>query len=169
MIAASAAQKKLLDKLQTLESDVLFDKDAADAQWTERRHEIMQIRSERKRLRIENDSQDTKNAQPSARNGNAVSKSILDEAEEMGRKLLDEAEGDDSGLLSGIFDAPTELGTSSSTQVGQTEASNVVIRSFGKLSGLSPRRVLEDACRSRFVTSISATRQCRNDTLADIH
>lgn len=144
----SPGEMKLQQRLKTLEGDVLFDKYRAESQWFEQRNELLRDRAERKRLRIEDDVQSQPQAPSNGKSAPDGSKDIMDEAEEMGRKLLEEADGDDE-LLGGMFEPPTPT-SKARPQDAVPDSPELVIRNFGKLSGMTPRRILEDACRSRY-------------------
>lgn len=149
---ATPGEAKLQQQLKKIESDALFDQYTADVKWLEQRDELQQERLARRRLRLDeerkasaqpNDSPEEKPVESS------VTDDIMAEAEAEAQKLLDEMSDDDG--LGGMFGEPTEPSSGDANDLGDASASNVAvtIRSFGKISGISPRRVFEEACRSR--------------------
>lgn len=147
-------EAKLQQRLKMIESDVLFDLHAADTKWAEHKIDVLQERAQRRRLQVAEDhkpvsnSNDTSAKQPTT--GNA-SDDIMAEAEAAATKLLQEMnDGDDVGLGGMFGEVITSDDASQQADHLQGEnAANVVVRNFGKLSGMSPRRIFEDACRSR--------------------
>lgn len=147
---ASRGETKLLQRLKIIESDVLFDQQAADHKWSEQRLDIIRDQSERKKLQI---SEETEKPQSNGNSNVAIEETraddVMKEAEEMANLLLRESNADgDSGFLSGMFDAPAEPGSDGASEI-LTDTVGVTKRNFGKLPGMSARRILEEACRAR--------------------
>lgn len=168
VLQVSPGEAKLQQRLKNLELDVLFDSQNADYQWSLQRNELLRESAERKRLRVEEQvatppQTDRENKANSAQGG---SNNVMNEAEELGRLLLEEVNGDEE-LLGGMFDAPTELGSSEAQPGSVRDGPEVLIRNFGKLSGMAPRRILEDACRSRSLTPIPYVSGSNADILAE--
>ncbi|CAK4033173.1 related to DNA RNA helicase (DEAD H box family II) [Lecanosticta acicola] len=139
-----AGERKLEQKIQRIESDVLFDKRGAEAQWAGMKTQLSRDAAERRKLQlhIENTPKANGSSSPKPEEG-----AVNDEAEKLGQEIL--AEADDEGdMLSGMFDAlPGVSGESVASNGGSAE--NVSIRDFGKLTGMNPKRVLEEACKAR--------------------
>ena len=57
---------------------------------------------------------------------------------------------EDADLLGGMFAVPDATSAPEATSNG-TDSDNIALRDFGKMSGVSPRKVLEEAMRSRLV------------------
>ncbi|QIW99610.1 hypothetical protein AMS68_005128 [Peltaster fructicola] len=147
---ATPGQKKLRQKLGKIRSDLLFDVQTADMQWEARKIDLLREQAERKRLRL-----DDKPSNSTSRNGetqnsttakNTTAEDINAEAERLGQELLQQAEDDE--LLGGMFDALPSIATAG-THTAQADSADLVIRDFGKLTGLNPKRVLEEACKAR--------------------
>ncbi|KAK6388607.1 hypothetical protein LTR65_007763 [Meristemomyces frigidus] len=150
----SSGQRKLQQRLQQIESDVLFDQREADAQWLETRIELARQAAERRRLQL---SQDAGSGQqlatrppdkPKAQETNETS----DEAERIGLQILMESEGqEDADLLGGMFNALPGVQEAASGDIanGAAQPSDVTVRDFGRLTGMNPKRVLEEACKAR--------------------
>lgn len=131
----SPAVRKLLSQLQRLESDALFDEAEAGALWPAKRAEIArEVAAERQSQAIREEPKPAATVNPSAapaRNVPAWKKS----------KQADESDDDDA-LLGGMFSAVPD-------ESSQDADENVILRDFGKQSGVTPRRVLEEALRAR--------------------
>ena len=144
----SAGERKLAQKLQKIESDVLFDKRQADAEWASKRVELAREAADRRKLQLEEDTQ-TEKSRP---NGQAAGlANASDEAEQMGNQLLQESEhldGDD--ILGGMFSAvPGVSEPAGDAGTASDPSMPVTVRDFGRLTGINPKRILEEACRAR--------------------
>lgn len=141
--------RKLLAQLQQLRSDALFDEYEAEARWPAKRNEIAQIQAT-KRLHSE-----PRSASPDAeKNTIAIApKADADPkaAVASGTGSDGEALGSDEDVLLGdmfstVSDAPAAQPAPSDT----INSRDIILRDFGKVSGLTPRKVLEEAVRSRY-------------------
>ncbi|KAI5364302.1 Putative helicase, P-loop containing nucleoside triphosphate hydrolase [Septoria linicola] len=141
----TAAERKLEQKLQKIESDVLFDKREADAHWAGQKIELARESAERRKLQLRNEGTATPQ-----RSSTPTSKSadVSEEAEKLGEELLRESE-EDGDILSGMFDALPGVEQANGAPSSNDNAAHVTIRDFGKLTGMSPKRVLEEACKAR--------------------
>lgn len=153
----SPAVRKLLSQLQLLESDALFDEREAESLWPAMRNQIAQKNAaerQRREVHPEDDQLSDKDA---------VSEDVAPAVQEPipSTDITDPLAGeDDTDLLGDMFSAIPDEPTSSKA-VEEDAGSNVLLRDFGKHSGMSPRRVLEEAVRSRYaahktVNSISS-------------
>lgn len=142
----TAGERKLEQKLQKIEGDVLFDKREADYHWGTKKIELARDVAERKKLHLQTDARPlTEQSSLPVKEVDAVG----DEAERLGQELLAEGAEDDAGdLLSGMFDALPGVDQSTNAEGGATNGS-VIVRDFGKLVGMNPKRVLEEACKAR--------------------
>lgn len=150
----SRGESKLHQKLQKIESDALFDQREADLQWAETQIELARAAAERKRLQLSGRPEnghltDREDADPTSEwQSNGVSK----RAEKLGQELLEEAQSqDDVDLLGGMFSAlpgVSDSGNGPSTS-GSSGVAEVTIRDFGRITGIGPKRILEEACKSR--------------------
>jgi ATP-dependent RNA helicase DHX29 len=134
--------RKLTTKLQNIESDILFDQREADHTWLSRKAFIMRDLATPKVDVLPLESMtEIKSA-----------RSKVEQQAELEVPSSPDATNDDSDmedLLGGMFSATVEDKppiASSSTDDGE---SPVWLRDFGKTPGMSPRRILEDACRAR--------------------
>ena len=153
--APGRGQKKLQARVQRIESDVLFDKREGEAQWNEKKIGLAREFSERRKWQLQSEQAKTPevNANGSANAGESTSDNISDEAERLGLELLKEAEdmGDDD-MLGGMFGnlpGSEETSTPSDSTSSVVHSQNVVVRDFGRLTGMNPKRVLEEACKAR--------------------
>jgi ATP-dependent RNA helicase DHX29 len=117
---------KILRKISRIEDDVLFDKYIADQQW------------EIQRIQLERDAADE----------------ISKEAAKIGAAMLEEDSSDDDAALADLFaslpvNEVDPITGKSTTVVNSSNGVKVTIRDFGKWTGVSPTRVLEEACRAR--------------------
>ncbi|KAF2134411.1 P-loop containing nucleoside triphosphate hydrolase protein [Dothidotthia symphoricarpi CBS 119687] len=141
----SPAVRKLLSQLQLLESDTLFDEREAEALWPTMRSQIAQKKAADRQQReagFNTHQQDEEDIVPD----NAVA---TEQEPTPSTNTIDPLAGeDDADLLGDMFsaipDEPTE-----SKPAGDDADSNILLRDFGKHSGMSPRRLLEEAVRSR--------------------
>jgi ATP-dependent RNA helicase DHX29 len=146
--AQTPAARKLLSQLQQITSDALFDEYEAEVQWPAKRNQIAQDRASK---RQEQGDQSTALGQDE----DAVSPAPpFVPKPDLSTTTPDSAESEDEAdLLGGMFTAvPDEV------QPRQSDADNTVsdtatLRDFGKSSGLTPRRLLEEAVRSRSVAA----------------
>jgi ATP-dependent RNA helicase DHX29 len=137
--------RKLLSQLQQIESDTLFDDREAEAQWPAKRNEIAQNQAARRQqeatqtIPSNGQKEEVAPAAPAAKEESPATTTGGDADDIM-------AEAD---MLGDMFSAiPDEPATSEPT-AAQIDAGNVTLRDYGKQSGLTPRRCLEEAVRSR--------------------
>jgi ATP-dependent RNA helicase DHX29 len=153
--APGRGQKKLQARVQRIESDVLFDKREGEAQWSEKKIDLAREFSERRKWQLQSEQPKAPevSATGSTNAEGSTLDSISDEAERLGQELLKEAEamGDDD-MLGGMFGAlpgSEETSTPGDSTAGVVHSQNVVVRDFGRLTGMNPKRVLEEACKAR--------------------
>jgi ATP-dependent RNA helicase DHX29 len=131
--------RKLLSQLQQIESDALFDEQEAEAQWPAMRNEIAQKKAaERQQQPLDDEKRD----EPAP----------IKEKPEVPKKSEDPPEGDDGDevdLLGDMFSAIPDEPEPTKPATDNTDSGNVTLRDFGKQTGHPPRRVLEEAVRSR--------------------
>ncbi|WPH00311.1 Hypothetical protein R9X50_00313600 [Acrodontium crateriforme] len=143
----SLGEKKLQQRLDKIQSDVLFDKQEADAQWAVQRVNLARDAAERRKYQLSQDPLSNGQSTRPEKSGKASQSNVADEAEQLGLQLLKESEElDEDGMLVGMFD--TLPGVLESTTTDGVSAS-VTIRDFGRLTGMNPKRILEEACKSR--------------------
>jgi ATP-dependent RNA helicase DHX29 len=132
---------RLRRKLETIERDILFDHDKANAQLNETlnqfRANIWTRRKERRAAK-----QLTEN-NPLAESPQATSKSS--------EAASDPAEAEDAvdGLLGDMFTSAENFLPKREPNAQNEDDGSVLLVDFGKWAGISPRRVLEDMCKTR--------------------
>jgi ATP-dependent RNA helicase DHX29 len=141
------AVRKLLSQLHQVESDALFDRDDAEAQWPAKRSQIAQTKAAARQQLPTADQPEQKLEK--SRISPTVSQEREEETALEGPDTVFDDE--DSGLLTDMFSAIPEQVTSSDAASGDATSDSIVLRDFGKQNGLSPRRLLEEAVRARLV------------------
>ncbi|KAJ5591716.1 Helicase C-terminal [Penicillium hispanicum] len=130
---------KLQRKIAKIERDVLFERQEAEYIWKEK---LEELRKDTAFLRRTTEQKKESQPQPSQE-----PESTLD-GPEFTIPSLEEMD-DGAGLLGDMFqDEPDGSGSILGLPPPVTEA-KVTIRDFGKFTGLSPRRVLEETCKAR--------------------
>jgi ATP-dependent RNA helicase DHX29 len=144
----------LIAKLDKIEKDVLFDKYIAEQQWRAKKIVLEKDYAQARKQKMEQEEQEKQAAEPTetaADEQDEVSK----EADRIAAEILAEnGESDDDDALADLFASlptnevdPTTGKTN--TVINGKDGSKVIIRDFGKWTGVSPSRALEEACRAR--------------------
>ncbi|PHH78428.1 hypothetical protein CDD82_3048 [Ophiocordyceps australis] len=151
---ANAEIAQLEAKLDRIENDVLFDKAVAEQQWKVQRVVLdkqmaaARLEARKKVVQESNPSDEAPECKES------VEDDVSAQAEVMAAEILAEAEDDgldDLGMLFASLpqnEVDPETGKSQ-TVVKASDNSTLVLRDFGEWTGMNPRRLLEEACRSR--------------------
>lgn len=143
----------LESKMKKIESDVLFDKFLAEQEWKKEKVVLeKQLAMARKNPVVDSDSQ--------LQSEDPASEATEDDdiaaiAEKMAKDILAEnAEDDDIvGLFESLPQSEVDPTTGKlQTVVNSSDGTKLIIREFSKWTGISPKRVLEEACRSRYVS-----------------
>uniref|UniRef100_A0A0D2XNM0 Uncharacterized protein n=1 Tax=Fusarium oxysporum (strain Fo5176) TaxID=660025 RepID=A0A0D2XNM0_FUSOF len=147
------AVAKLEAKIRKIENDVLFDKYEAEQRWKAQRIDL------ERRLAAEKQEYQAQSEVIPARadetpHEQVENDDINDEAERIAAEVLaeghDEDEDDIGGLFASLPQNEVDASTGESrTIVNSADGNRITIRDFGKWTGISPRRALEEACRSR--------------------
>jgi ATP-dependent RNA helicase DHX29 len=141
---------KLRAKIERIEKDVLFDKPVAEQQWRAKRVVLEKEYATRRK-------QMAKTEKPQQPEGLAstMTDDINDEAERIAAEILAEEDDDEGGLADLFASLPvTEVDAATgktNTVLNGADGSKILIRDFGKWTGVNPGRVLDEACRSRWV------------------
>ncbi len=138
---------RVLGKMNVIDSDILFDRDEANRRWALVQNDLTKEAAERKKFQLDNEarSADLPNAYGSLESGphaGTVSTSALSEEDPM-------------DMVGGLFSTIPESATDAETRATNItsivpEHTSIVLRDFGKWTGLSPRRILEEACKARY-------------------
>ncbi|KAI4103529.1 MAG: hypothetical protein LQ339_004254 [Xanthoria mediterranea] len=140
---------RILQKLERLKADILFDPYEAEQKWTETRNKLAQAAAERKRLHLH--SEDRSAASQNDHNhvtsngGNQLNEASKDSEEDGGVEALGE-------FFSGLPDTPPsgyDDHLISDAEGKEPESRVVVLKDFGKWNGVNPRRTFEEACKAR--------------------
>jgi ATP-dependent RNA helicase DHX29 len=136
-------ERRLDMKLKTIESDALFDKYEAEQRWSLRRIQLMQEAASARSLNAQAMNVERQNDSQSGNKPTREKEAASDSSSTTGNPEMD-----DDDILGDMFAvADGETIVASSSELDSNSA--VKLRDMGKLSGLNPRRVLEDACRGR--------------------
>jgi ATP-dependent RNA helicase DHX29 len=141
-------EELLLAKLERIEKDVLFDKYVAEQKWKAQRIILEKEYAAAKAEEKKKEEEASEEVLPAPNDSNDVN----EEAERIAAEVL--AEEDDDGALADLFSSlPVSevdpLTGKTSTVMNGTDGKKVTIRDFGKWTGVSPMRALEEACRAR--------------------
>ena len=153
MNTLSPLQGKLLRKIAKIERDVLFDQYEAERQWDDRSKLLALELSQRRNSEVEYRRRDASTDHSISPNGEEIATMQSDTSSVT--SSADSQDADEDNLLGELFQTlpqsvtDTTTGVTSMTVDGQ-EGNRIIIRDFGKWTGLSPRRILEETCRARY-------------------
>lgn len=151
---------KLQAKLDKIEKDPLFDVGLARLQWEPRRIQVERDYSENKKLQAgceaapeTQESKQPDEDKPQSSDDGDDDDEVSREAKKMAADILAQDDNEEDQALADLFSAlPTnevDANGKTSTVVNNSDGTKVTIRDFGKFTGVTPMRVLEEACRSR--------------------
>jgi ATP-dependent RNA helicase DHX29 len=143
----------LLAKIDRVEKDVLFDKYVGEQEWRRRRIALEREYAAAKRQKAVEDEQKT--ARDSSSDSSDDDDDVAKEAERIAAEVLAENSDSDDQALADLFaslpvNEVDPITGKSSTVMNNADGSKITIRDFGKWTGVTPMRALEEACRSRF-------------------
>jgi ATP-dependent RNA helicase DHX29 len=145
---------KILRKIKKIEDDILFDEYVANEQWETRRIQLERAAAaQRNAAQFKQDTSDSESQESLTLvdSDDEVSR----EAAKIGATMLEENDSDDGAIADLFASLPVNevdpLTGKTSTVVNGSNGVKVIIRNFGKWTGVNPSRVLEEACRARFV------------------
>ena len=132
---------RLQRRLMEIESDILFDRETAEFQWSEASIALAKEASERRRLQLGDET-------------SSVSKTSTNDRDTTSNQDLSDSttDPDDTeslGMLSDLFSGVDVAKRETGPQHSNLEETRVSIRDFGNPNGLKPRRILEEACKAR--------------------
>lgn len=158
-----AAVAYLESKLKTIESDVLFDKFLAEQQWKKEKVVLeKQLALARKSAATDSNSQaQSEDPAPTIETDDDIAAI----AEKMAKEILAESNEDDdiAGLFESLPQSEVDPTTGKlQTVVNSSDGVKLIIREFSKWTGVSPKRILEEACRSRQVETLDHHCQSAN-------
>lgn len=156
-------EAKLLAKIGRIEQDILFDKPLAEHLWRNRRIELEKEfasnarKAEQEReLELERErEQDKERDRRDQATDSDEDDDVVKEAKRMAAEVLQDDSEDDvlSDLFASLPVQETDATGKTTTVVNGADGVKVTIRDFGKWSGVSPTRALEEACRSRYIVA----------------
>lgn len=132
---------RLTQKLQKIRRDILFESDLADSIWREKLEELQfrhqQVLREQARIRRADVKESSTKPEDTQEDVNSSGSELI---------MGEEARDDDDVLLGGIF-GESEEGSSLNQPDVETQ-DNTRIVDFGRWTGISPRKLLEEICKS---------------------
>ena len=138
--------RKLLRRIIGIQSDILFDKEEGYEKWAELRLDLLREAANRKKLHLDEDPVDLRQA-PTSRGDDTSSSQTFNSN--------NTTDDEDSSVQLGDFfsslpesQVDKETGKSNVVKTDSNGAS-IIVRDFGKTQGLSPRRILTEACKAR--------------------
>ena len=150
--SSNEPMNRLLRKLKKIEGDILFDQYIADQQWETQRVQLEKDAAAERRAAGAPHERIPHPAEVLDGSDNEVSR----EAVRLGQELLEDDSDDDAAIAELFASLPvTEvdpISGKSSQVINKSDGTKVTIRDFGKSTGVTPRRVLEEACRARLDT-----------------
>ncbi|KAI8964276.1 P-loop containing nucleoside triphosphate hydrolase protein [Daldinia sp. FL1419] len=147
-------EAKLLAKIAKIEQDVLFDKPLAEQKWRVDYIELEKEFSAKKKAEAQAGENLQEKSDDITHDAQSDDDEVTKEAQRVAAEILAQDDTDDGQALSDLFaNLPvqeTDAATGKTTTViNGTDGIKITIRDFGKWGGVSPTRVLEEACRSR--------------------
>lgn len=140
-VETNADIARLLAKVNKIECDILFDRNEAYPRWIDMQNNLAKEAAERRRFQLDQDSK-------------VKSETVTVPTSKPTDPLQVEEDEDLVDMVGELFSNLPE--TSTNTITGDTQMTNktaegetVAIRDFGTWAGVNPRRILEDACKSR--------------------
>lgn len=132
---------KILQKIREIEKDILFDKEEAAYKWSEIRLGLIIEDAERKKYFGE---------QCATTIGTPKSKrEVFVEAESLISVGDDDSDVGIGEFFSALPEHTVDETTGATSMSTKSGGQVLAIRDFGKVAGMAPRRVLEEACKSR--------------------
>lgn len=144
----SPAVRKLLSQLQQITSDVLFDEREAEAQWPAKRNQIAQDQANKRQA---NDEQASRADAKENGEEEMIIQATAPHSDHTELTSYPVDADEEADILGGMFSALPDDSVSNQGESTTAVPENIRLRDFGKSSGLTPRRLLEEAVRSRFV------------------
>ncbi|KAG5952596.1 hypothetical protein E4U53_000472 [Claviceps sorghi] len=145
---------KLEAKISKIENDVLFDKYSAEQKWRSERVIIeRQLAAAKKEAHAK--AREQNEAAQAEAHPKPQADDVNEEAERIAADILSQQDDEnDDDFIGGLFaslpqnEVDPDTGESR-TVINSANGAKLLVRDFGKWTGVSPRRVLEEACRSR--------------------
>jgi ATP-dependent RNA helicase DHX29 len=156
-------ERRLQMKMKTIESDMLFDKHEAEQRWSLRRIQLMQeAASARASASSTTDDMSTARSDTKPTTHGEADEDSASISSPAGSTM-----GDDV-MLGDMLVSAEDTATAESAAESTTESS-VKIRDMGKMTGLSAKRILEDACRGRDGRAVISYKMVSRSTYISRH
>lgn len=133
---------KLQRKISNIEKDVLFDREEAEYKWREKLEDLRKEASFFRRTQREEEK-------PPPVEDQEQPEEAKPEPELESDVLAAAGDNENADLLGDMFGSE-EPELESGVILEELSKATMCVRDFGKFSGLSPRRVLEETCKSRY-------------------
>lgn len=151
----SPEEALLLAKIDRVEKDVLFDKYVGEQEWRKKRIVLEREYAAAKRQKAVEEEQKKARDSTSDSSDDEDEDDVAKEAERIAAEILAENSDSDDQALADLFaslpvNEVDPITGKSSTVMNNADGSKITIRDFGKWTGVTPMRALEEACRSRF-------------------
>ncbi|KAL7623572.1 hypothetical protein AAE478_007255 [Parahypoxylon ruwenzoriense] len=154
LLSDDLEEAKLLAKIEKIEQDVLFDRVAAEQKWRADRIELEKEFAAKKKqvgAQAEDETREQDNTTQGQQSDDDV---VTKEAQRIAAEILQQDDVDEDQSLSDLFASlpvqeTDDITGKTRTVINGSDGVKITIRDFGKLTGVSPMRVLEEACRSR--------------------
>ncbi|CAK7220363.1 hypothetical protein SEUCBS140593_004210 [Sporothrix eucalyptigena] len=179
---------KLLGKLDRIENDILFDKKLAEMQWRSKKIILEREYSEATKKAADEERAKAKAKEEAAAAAAAAKEDdssdssdssdesddeISAEAKRIAAEILAQGDSDDDGISDLFASLPvSEVDPTtgkSNTVVNNADGSKIFIRDFGKWTGVSPVRALDEACRARDSSARISYQLVSETTFANRH
>ncbi|EGC41863.1 DEAH box polypeptide 36 [Histoplasma capsulatum var. duboisii H88] len=139
---------KLKKKLSRIENDILFDRDQAENMW---QNKLAELRKDTAKFLRNAVAEEQQFEPPPAE---LKDTQIQDASDKLAESICSGSNENDD-MLGGLFGADLEIPSAPSSSSGANGSTIIRNRDFGNPTGMNPRRVLEEACRARDISSAS--------------
>lgn len=137
-----ANERRLQAMMKTIESDPLFDQHEAEQRWSLRRIQIMQeVAATKIPTKSAAVDSTTNGAKPDSQPNGSEAK--------VAQPSPNGSVAGDDDILGDMFAAPDDEIHATVVSASPDASSKIKIRDMGRLTGMNPSKILEDACRGR--------------------
>ena len=127
---------KLLRKIKSIKADILFDLGEANERWAVIRNTLAREVAERRQLQLKE----------SPKIIEAAMDTIMQESSPSIPNQKPTNEPEDGFMIADLFSSLPDNGT---VTPRESDGEQTIVRTFNQWSGISPRRVFEEACKAR--------------------
>ena len=140
-VKPDAASTRILQKVRKIESDILFDNEAAQDAWRDVRVRLLRDAADRKKLGIGHE-------EPPLEGGSQSSQALPGAGSQGQGEQADDAM-DLGDFFGSLPEEQVDNDTGNRAMTVNSGGVSITIRDFGKWVGVNPRRTLEETCRAR--------------------